>query len=291
MLVPGMLAALAFVAARAYSGLMLLDRSRAAGALALLVVSIQVVNTLKEAPFVSVSTALALVSFILVISIWKELDGPLPFGLQSSQQVFLGITILSLIHALTPHRDFLRSSSDDEERRRMAWIRPAPYNEGAVEYQEWAETAEKDVPGFAGLFTSWTIKGSERECVVLIMLTNPATHSQRATTKFAAARARTANGVPPQCEKNSSIKIEEARFNFAQLNEWYDLLHQENWRLQTKRSRAGSTTRLSIDVRQNMIRVDPGEPGDFARLRSFGDSVGIPKTAMGMIREVGFRLH
>lgn len=121
----GILLLFTMMAARVYAGLMLLDRSRSAGVLCLLVTALQLVATLKSSSLISISVLMAIVNFALVASIWDELDGPLPFGARSSKQVFLGIACVCLIATLArpPRFQGFAGSPSDES---ITFASPSP---------------------------------------------------------------------------------------------------------------------------------------------------------------------
>ncbi len=89
-----LIAGLLRAAASAYAGLMLLDRSRQAGVLTLINVFAGLGSALAQRPVSYWILGLQMLSVIFVISIWNELEGPLPFNIKSERQVFLGIAAI-----------------------------------------------------------------------------------------------------------------------------------------------------------------------------------------------------
>lgn len=94
---------LAYGSASAYAGLMLLDRSRMAGYLLLILSASWLSSTFVQRPFSALALAVALIGLALTLSIWNELEGPLPFGL-TNRGALASLLLVFTLGLLRPQR-------------------------------------------------------------------------------------------------------------------------------------------------------------------------------------------
>ncbi len=113
------LSSLTLGSACAYAGLMLLDRSRMAGFLILVISASSFSSVFLRKPFSIPALVLEIVGLVLILSVWHELEGPLPFGLKSERGV---VTSLVLVFVLGLFRH--PASSRSMEKRRPPTYHP-----------------------------------------------------------------------------------------------------------------------------------------------------------------------